>query len=702
MNINQILDGGPAAAPKSAEQLLQQKQQQQQIFAQQQHERHRQHLQQKQQQQHLPLTPVQNIPPQAFHDYNQHHQTSPSSRQPSHSYASHPMPPGAHPMPPGAFASPPPPYQNPFPGRPAPPPLQPLQSNEVRSPSIASVAVPSPYRHTPGSSISASAGGGFPFPPPQQNPTSPLQRHQYPPSGAYPPRESYSQLSGPASATGPPGPPSYSHGGALPQTPPVGTASVAHPYAHQRSQSAHSTPTPTSAHSQHQYGGAAYVHGSPIAAAQQHPPPPMDHHARHQSQPPTPLGPPLSGPRQLSVPPSHAQPQPPSPYQQRVSASVGQYHHPSQGSAAPPAPPPIQRAPSDHLVYDPPQPHPQSHPHPQPNDPRRTSHSHSQSERERSLSVSPKTRIPSLSSSTGQTAISQPDIEPRHPHLRPTPGMPSAIEPDRERAVTPAKRKLDDRDLKLEELERRETRPAPFEGVNGSHVPGHASSQASQASTSPIMPRKKRTRYNNPPIWATRQTKDGRLKAINFVLRKVVHHHVGQVNGKPERTSSRQPSPEERRSVPAAQPAAAAPPGPPAPANADGPLGPWESSITGKRPYEDMAKTVADFLYVNVLHNPDIGEISSRDVQFEIEAKLGTLISKDTNDRVNIPVTTECVLFDNGRVAFRSSMTEVSFGPECHQFTSSSLRSAAHPSTRSCANRPCSSFLFSGPTQIIQ
>lgn len=65
-------------------------------------------------------------------------------------------------------------------------------------------------------------------------------------------------------------------------------------------------------------------------------------------------------------------------------------------------------------------------------------------------------------------------------------------------------------------------------------------------------------------------------------------------------------------------------------------------------------------MFLNVVRNPDIGEIVSRNVQFEIEAKVGILISKDTNERVKLPVLTECVLADTGRVAFQSNMSEVS------------------------------------------
>lgn len=88
-------------------------------------------------------------------------------------------------------------------------------------------------------------------------------------------------------------------------------------------------------------------------------------------------------------------------------------------------------------------------------------------------------------------------------------------------------------------------------------------------------------------------------------------------------------------------------------------LGPWEESVTGEKPYEELTRKVADFLYLNVVINPNMAEIQGLGVQFEIEAKLGTLISKDTNQRVSLPVASECLLQDTGRWSFKSSMTEV-------------------------------------------
>ena len=88
---------------------------------------------------------------------------------------------------------------------------------------------------------------------------------------------------------------------------------------------------------------------------------------------------------------------------------------------------------------------------------------------------------------------------------------------------------------------------------------------------------------------------------------------------------------------------------------------PWEPSIGNETPKNIVSREVADFLGIHVLQFPQIEEVQSRGAQFEIEAKLGTIIDKQTNDRIFFPEIRagECVLSGN-RVAFRSSMTEVS------------------------------------------
>ena len=436
----------------------------------------------------------------------------------------------------------------------------------------------------------------------------------------------------------------------MPQTPPIGTPGSAHPYLHQRSQSTHSTSTPTSAQSQQQYGPP---YGSPVVST--HPLPPSEY-ARQPSQPPTPLGPPLSaGPRPSPGGGSFAQP--PSPYQQRMSATNPYpYQSQQQMSPAPPPPPSLQRTSTNQSLYD----------APHPVDTHRRSIS--QSDRERSVSVSPKTRVPSLPSSTGHQSISgaPPDSEARHLSQ----GHLPIIDPmDRERAVTPAKRKMEDRDLRPDEIERQERRPPPFE-ANGSYMP-HV---ASRASASPLLQRKKRLRHTAPPIWA--QAYDGRqpLNKGNFIVRKPTPLSHSHVNGKSdtttqakhERVSSRHVSPDAARSsVPAPQASQSQPaPVQPPPSGPNPLLGPWEPAITGKKPLDELARQVADFLFMNVIHNQDIGDIQGYvqrgELQWEVEAKLGTLVSKEHQARVYFPITTESILSDSSRIMFVSSMTEVS------------------------------------------
>lgn len=570
----------------------------------------------------------------------QHHQQSPASypyreygRPPPQVHQSPGKPPHqeyphALQQPPAGSHQPQSPYQQPahYPVRPAPPSLQPTNSfHDPRSPG-GSIPVPSPTAYRPNATPStapAGATGGYPFPP--QEITSPSMRHQYPPA-AYQPHQPQRQET-------------YSHGsGPYAQQPshvslasPVAASSATHPYPPQRSQSTHSTPTPTSAHSQQQYG-PPLVHGSPVATA--HPPP--AEYNRQPSQPPTPHGQPLSAQRQPGGHAAYAQPQhqPSSPYQQRVSSIPGALVVQTQSSPPPPQPqPPLQ---------------PQ-HP-PVPRMP--TAENHQQPllhhDRENSLSVSPKTRVPSLPSNADRNSISI-DRDHKQPH---------AVEPmaiDSDRAVTPAKRKLQDRDLSPRELEHKEPRPPPGE-VNGDHIPTQNDASVVKVEP-PVLTRKTRCRRSEPPIWAQSIRSLGKQlpKHANFVLQKRVHSHLngGRPDGPPDSGNQTPEKPKARTSQP---------PAPPAEPTPQDILGPWEASITGVRPYEEVSRLIADFLFVHVVNSEDMQEVASRGIKFEVEAKLGTLIDKDTNQRVNRAIESEAVLQDTGRTAFRSSMTEVSLG----------------------------------------
>ena len=106
----------------------------------------------------------------------------------------------------------------------------------------------------------------------------------------------------------------------------------------------------------------------------------------------------------------------------------------------------------------------------------------------------------------------------------------------------------------------------------------------------------------------------------------------------------------------------------PLPPSGDGPLGPWEVSFTDTIPADEVTRIIADYLFLNVVRNNDVGVAPAGGGRglgavLEIEAKIGRLIDKTTNDRLRLPVLNECVvdLADpNMRLKFESSMTEVS------------------------------------------
>ncbi|CZT44430.1 related to mRNA-capping enzyme subunit beta [Rhynchosporium secalis] len=552
-----------------------------------------------------PVTPIQAHPQQSFRDYSHPPQASPG-KHPSQDYGAPPSAGGGS----GSisYASPTQ-YQQSYQGRPPqPPPIQTPSHNDLRSPAR-SFSAQSPYQHTQSSSINQ-----YPFPQSHQTPQSPAQHHPFPPHLQQ--RESYPH---PGQSPLLHHQTSFTQPSPAPQTPPVGLPGAPHPYLqqhhqqqsqqppnqHQRSVSSHSS-TPTSATSQHHHQFGQFQQDSPVSA-NQYPPSQIQHHrqASHQSQPGTPLGPPIQ--RQSSG----AYPQPSSPYSQRGIPPSPFSQYPNT-SPKPPVAPSIQRQPSTPSGYD----------------SQRTSISEqqqrrSQSERERSVSVSPKTRL-----------HSQP---PAQSPIQPPSQIPEKImtlQPERD--YNSGKRKMDDREVSIEPRRIEPTDSKPQE--NGNHrLP----------SASPQQPAKKRIRYNEPPIWA-----------------RSIREKGARIQNSPRTNGPRQPL--------AAQPVHT-----PLKAETNGPipvgripptiddkvhpralLGSWEESITGTKPVQQITKIVADFLFLNVVSRGDLGELASRGVEIEIEAKMGHIIDKDTHERYQLPVKTECVLLDNARVGFKSSMTE--------------------------------------------
>ena len=98
-----------------------------------------------------------------------------------------------------------------------------------------------------------------------------------------------------------------------------------------------------------------------------------------------------------------------------------------------------------------------------------------------------------------------------------------------------------------------------------------------------------------------------------------------------------------------------------------GPLGPWEPTILDIHPTEDITKVISDWLFAEVVQRQGIGVgpaggSANKGAVLEIEAKIGHLIDQNTNDRLRLPVISECVISQsdpNMRISFESSMTEV-------------------------------------------
>ncbi|KAK8214068.1 CYTH-like domain-containing protein [Phyllosticta capitalensis] len=111
-----------------------------------------------------------------------------------------------------------------------------------------------------------------------------------------------------------------------------------------------------------------------------------------------------------------------------------------------------------------------------------------------------------------------------------------------------------------------------------------------------------------------------------------------------------------------------------------------EPSLTNIAPYDEITRQVCDFLWNNVVMREDLHGNnpygSNHGVKLEIEGKLGVLISKETNNRVSLPITSQTVLgIPSERLAFRSFMSE-----QQHKFLNDFLNKSLADSHKS--NRP--------------
>ena len=172
-------------------------------------------------------------------------------------------------------------------------------------------------------------------------------------------------------------------------------------------------------------------------------------------------------------------------------------------------------------------------------------------------------------------------------------------------------------------------------GVNGHTPEAPATPEAPTVGKHglPLVP--PHLKIRDMPVWAKRY-KDGKTDTIEL--------NVSSGNGD---------APPVHATAPAATPRAMA--SRPAASPASPQLRQWEANIIDQIPLDQMSKSLADWMFGNVVATPDLGSSA----KWEVEAKLGHIIDQNTNSRLRLPGLTDFILDKSGlRVAFRSSMTE--------------------------------------------
>lgn len=203
--------------------------------------------------------------------------------------------------------------------------------------------------------------------------------------------------------------------------------------------------------------------------------------------------------------------------------------------------------------------------------------------------------------------------------------------------------------------------PASVEN-NDSNQPTNTPDPKSDPKSHPEK-KQKPSRWKKIPIWA--QSVPRHNRPLNGNPRPPVSRQApnalapGQSNGHPKAMQEAKGNSNQANGVhvPVAQPSLAN----------TGPLGPWEPSFVNVIPAEELVRILSDWLFQNVVQRDDVGVApagggTGGGAVLEIEAKIGQLIDKNTNDRLRLPVLNECIVSHsdpNIRVAFKSSMTEV-------------------------------------------
>lgn len=173
----------------------------------------------------------------------------------------------------------------------------------------------------------------------------------------------------------------------------------------------------------------------------------------------------------------------------------------------------------------------------------------------------------------------------------------------------------------------------------------------------------KPSRWKKIPIWA--QSVPRHNRPLNGNPRRPVSRQApnalapGQSNGQPKAMQGAKGNSNQANGVhvPVAQPTL----------DNTGPLGPWEPSFLNIIPADEIVRIMSDAFFQHVVLRDDVGVApagggTGGGAVLEIEAKIGQLIDRNTNDRLRLPVLNECVVSHTDpsiRTAFKSSMTEV-------------------------------------------
>lgn len=204
--------------------------------------------------------------------------------------------------------------------------------------------------------------------------------------------------------------------------------------------------------------------------------------------------------------------------------------------------------------------------------------------------------------------------------------------------------------------------------------------RAAETSPDAVHPSKraKKIKYAEPPIWARFAASNPRYGDNPQSLAPPPQQQIKKPSPRPQvrpallqthSTNGHAPQPQSMvngapsgapPSTPAATIVATSLPSSSIPPAVQERLGPWEVNIRNVQPMNDMLREVGDFLFQHATRS----DVGTGDCVLEVEAKLGTLIDKETNCRVSTMGVTNTVLnhnlTQNGKFRFESNMTEVS------------------------------------------